>query len=144
MPNTHRQNVRDERAALNVRAKDKRISVDDIRKEKRQADSVNRQVSTFVNEPTPRLARERLQDDVPPAGAFDGTNKDFTISSTVLGGNLFVYLTVQSTGTTEKLTRTSSPAPASGSFFFDDVQTIRLGDAPGPMDMVIVTYLTPR
>lgn len=141
---TPRQNVRDRRAERNQRARDKRISIDDLKKENRSSDTLNRQVGTLVNEPTPRLARERLQDDIPVLGAFDSTNIEFSISSTVLGNNIFVYHTVAATGTTTKLTRTTSPAPAGGSFYFDNVQTIRVGDAPAPADALFAVYLSPR
>jgi len=144
MSNTHRQDVREARAAITKRAHDKRISIDDIRREKRQPDAVFRQVNQMVSEPTPRLARERLVSDIPPDGAFDGSNQNFDISSTVLGNNIIVLHTVQATGTTTKLTRTSSPAPAAGSFYFDDVQTVRVGTAPAASDMLVVIYLTPR
>lgn len=146
---SQRQELRTRRSELNARSKQKGINIDDLRKENRSPGALNAQVHLLTNEPSGRLSRERLREDFPLIGAFDGINMEFTITAPVLasvigglGTNIRVYHTVQSTGTTTALTRTSHPAPAAGSFWFDGVQTVRVGEPPGVMDALFAVYVT--
>lgn len=146
---SQRQDLRTRRAELNARSKQKGINIDDLKKENRSPAALSAQVHLLTNEPSGRLSRERVREDFPVIGSFDGINKEFTITAPVLasvvggvGTNIRVYHTVQSTGTTTALTRTAHPAPSAGSFWFDGVQTIRVGEAPQIMDALFAVYLT--
>lgn len=142
---TIRQGVRAARAEKNARSRDKSISLDDMKKEVRVTQGMYQQENTFINEGIPRSgSRDRLTNDTPPAGAFDGSNTDFTLSLPVRNNDLQVSHMHTVGPSLETLTRTSNPAPAAGSFWFDGVNLVRLGTAPSPTDNIVVVYSTTR
>lgn len=142
---TIRQQTRISRATRNQRAADKGVSLDNLKKENRSTQALAKDITMLTNESIPRLgSRQRLIQEDPPAGAFDGVNKDYTLSEKVLFNDLKVGHMKASGPSYTRLDRTSSTAPAAGQFYFDGVSLIRVGEAPQPTDNLVVTYATER
>lgn len=116
----------------------------DVRREKRGERTVGLMLTKGINTALPYPGRERQVVDNPVLGSFDGINLEFTLSQDVENAaNLAVGVVTQSTGTVNFPTRTDHPAPASGSFWFDGDQTIRIGqgDIESAADRVFAVYI---
>lgn len=142
---TIRQSVRAARAARNKRAADKGVSLDNLKRENRSTQTLLKDVTMLTNESIPRTGnRQRLAQEDPPSGAFDGVNTDYILAERVLNNDLRVNHMKVSGPSAIRLDRTTSTAPAAGQFYFDGVSLVRVGEAPQPTDNLVVTYATER
>ncbi len=140
---TQRDNIRNRLATVFKDAKDAGINVDDFRDDQRSEAALARTAQILGNTSAPRLRRERLRTDNPPAGTMDGSNKEFTLSGEVLGTQIIVaWMDADGGPDLAVLARTDLGAPASGSFYFDGATTIRVGDAPTASDMLLAVYIS--
>ena len=101
----------------------------------------------LINDATPRVDTDALVEDTPPAGTFDGVNTTFTLSAAVLGQNVSVVYTVQSTGVQTVLTRSTANPPPADSFYFDgkiDPTKIVVGTAPAAADGLAAIFKAVR
>lgn len=98
----------------------------------------------LVNELTPRVTQELLVVDAPPAGAFNGVNKTFTLSGVVAGRNVRVTWGDTTANLTKVLLLTDANPPATGEFHFDISKPSQIitGDAPAAGDVLVVTFKT--
>ena len=143
MVDTFREQLRDYRARVFQKAKDVGIVTEDIRREQRTEATVGKQITDLMNTTTPTPRRGRTVVDNPVTGTFDGINHEFLLSQPVAGTeNLAIGVVSQATGTVNFPTRTTHPAPGSGSFWFDGDQTIRVGagDLTSALDRVFAVY----
>lgn len=144
MPDSIRERLRAYRTGVYTRAQQLGVKVADVRREKRGARTVSHMLTQLINDAAPVPGRERLVIDNPVGGSFDGINLEFTLSQSCASpANLAVGVVTQSTGTVNFPTRTDHPAPASGSFWFDGDQIIRIGqgDITDAADRVFAVYL---
>lgn len=146
MPVLPKDGVRSKRTALNRRAEALGI---DVGAERQRYGANPRALSTalkhIINNATPSAQNDLFVTDAPPAGAFDGVNQTFTLSTPVDGLNISVVFTDVSLQTGMPLRRTDQNPPSSGEFYFNinDPATIIVGDAPAVDDMLVAVFKKP-
>lgn len=144
MVDTFREKLRAYRATVHGTARAQDVLVDDIRREQRSESLVGKQVTDIMNTTAPTPRRGRLMLDNPVLGTFDGLNLEFTLSERPEGAsNIVVGVVTAASGTVNFPTRGTHPAPGSGSWWFDGLQTIRIGagDITAPQDRVFAVYI---
>ncbi len=140
---THRDEVRTNRQQLFKKAAVSGIDVDS----ERRRSGANQRMLAFeagklLNDGAPRVTRETLRVDNPPAGTFDGANTTFVLSGEVAGANIAVIWGDMQTPQTVVLAKVSANPPPINSFFFDpsNPTAIVVGNAPKPGDALIAVY----
>jgi len=140
----------DLRSARNLRFRKARAMGIDLTAERQKPGSNARSLALaatrMINNAVPRTDREDLQTDAPPAGAFNSSNKLFTLSGPVQGVNIAVGWFHVADVTFHVLRRTNNNPPLADEFLFDiNAPTIiTMGDAPDAADMVMAVYKTLR
>jgi len=140
---TARDNLRNARNKVLLKANQAGVDLTAERqKPGSNARSVAQAAMRMLNDSVSRPDREQLLTVSPPAGAFDGVNKTFTLPEPVRGLNLAVIFNDVSAATGNPLIRTDNPTPGTGTFFFDinAPTVIVVGDAPDAGDNLVVVY----
>ena len=134
------------RAELYARMANKGISSDDLDASlKGNPRAYGVQALNLINTSVNTPGRFRFHKECPPAGAFDGVNRTFSLAGAVLGRNIGVDHVTQSTGALVPLTLTDNPNPTAGTFYLDTVNgAIIVGMPPAASDTISVTYQTKR
>lgn len=141
-----RDTVLGQRSELAQRARQKGISLEDLDTIlKGNPRAYATQLTTLINQAADTPGRYRLHSETPPAGAFDGANRTFSLAGVVLGRNIIVMHVTQATGSLLPLTLTDNPNPVAGTFYLDVLNNAAIvGLAPAASDHLIVVYLTRR
>lgn len=142
-----RDEVREERRAINDRIRELGISMDDERsKDGTTPRTLAVEGLKLINDATPRFDSRQLHVDDPPSGAFNGVNAEFQLSGRVYGLNIAVIWHDQQNNQKWVLTRSSANPPLNREFFFDrSVPTeIVVGNPPNPGDGLVAVFVVLR